>query len=59
MSPSSGYRVTMISDACAGHGHGLHEASLTTFCRIFGDVRPAAEVIDLCRLGDDRTRQST
>jgi nicotinamidase-related amidase len=35
-----GYRVTMISDACAGHGHGLHEASLTTFYRIFGDVRP-------------------
>jgi ureidoacrylate peracid hydrolase len=42
-----GYRVTMISDACAGHAHGLHEASLTTFDRIFGDVRPAADVTGL------------
>lgn len=42
-----GYRVTLVSDACAGHAHGLHEAALTTFYRTFGDVRPAADVIDL------------
>ena len=48
-----GYRVTMISDACAGHWHGLHEAALATFYRCFGDVRPAADVIELCRRGDD------
>jgi nicotinamidase-related amidase len=42
-----GYRVIMISDANTGHGHGLHEASLTTIYRCFGDVRPTAEVLDL------------
>lgn len=42
-----GYRVIMVSDALAGHAHGLHEASLTTFYRIFGDVRPTREVLDL------------
>jgi ureidoacrylate peracid hydrolase len=42
-----GYQVTMISDACAGHSYGLHEASLTTFYRIFGDVRPTNDVLDL------------
>lgn len=42
-----GYRVVMISDGLAGHAFGLHEASLTTFYRIFGDVRPAAEVLEL------------
>ena len=46
-----GFCVMMISDACAGHSHGLHEASLNTFYRCFGDVRPAADVIDLIRLG--------
>jgi nicotinamidase-related amidase len=42
-----GYRVVMISDANIGHSHGLHEASLTTIYRCFGDVRPTAEVLDL------------
>ncbi|MGZ4706286.1 MAG: cysteine hydrolase family protein [Acidimicrobiales bacterium] len=42
-----GYEVTMVSDACHGHSHGLHEASLATFFRIFGDVRPSREVLDL------------
>jgi hypothetical protein len=27
--------------------HGLHEATLATFYRIFGDVRPSGEIIDL------------
>jgi hypothetical protein len=42
-----GYKVIMISDALSGHAHGLHEATLATFYRIFGDVRPSGEVIKL------------
>ena len=42
-----GYKVVMISDALSGHAHGLHEATLATFYRIFGDVRPTTEVIKL------------
>lgn len=42
-----GYRVTMVSDALWGQSFGLHEASLATFFRIFGDVRPSREVIEL------------
>jgi ureidoacrylate peracid hydrolase len=41
------YKVIMISDALSGHAHGLHEATLATFYRIFGDVRPSEEVIQL------------
>ncbi len=37
----------MISDALSGHAHGLHEATLATFYRIFGDVRPGDEIIQL------------
>ncbi len=48
-----GYRVVMISDGLAGHAFGLHEASLTTFYRIFGDVRPAAEVLELISAGGE------
>ena len=40
-----GYRVTMVCDALVGNAHGLHEASLATFFRIFGDVRPTGEVV--------------
>jgi len=39
------YKVILISDALAGHAHGLHEATLATFYRIFGDVRPSNEII--------------
>lgn len=46
-----GYRVIMISDANVGHARGLHEASLATIYRCFGDVRPAAEVLDLIDAG--------
>lgn len=42
-----GYKVTMVSDALWGHGNGLHEATLTTFFRNYGDVRPSSEVIRL------------
>jgi len=43
------YKVIMVSDALSGHAHGLHEATLATFYRIFGDVRPSNEVIQLIR----------
>lgn len=42
-----GFKVVMASDALSGHAHGLHEASLATFYRIFGDVRPSREIVDL------------
>lgn len=41
------YKVILVSDLLSGHAHGLHEATLATFYRIFGDIRPAAEVYDL------------
>jgi nicotinamidase-related amidase len=42
-----GYKVIMVSDALSGHAHGLHEATLATFYRIFGDVRPSNEIMGL------------
>lgn len=42
-----GYRTTMVSDANVGQSFGLHEASLSTFFRFFGDVRPTADVLRL------------
>jgi len=41
------YRVILVSDALSGHAYGLHEATLATFYRIFGDVRPSGEIIGL------------
>ena len=41
------YKVILVSDALSGHAHGLHEATLATFYRIFGDVRPSSEIIEL------------
>lgn len=46
-----GYRVIMASDANAGHSHGLHEASLNTFFRSFGDVRSVKDIIALIERG--------
>ena len=48
------YKVIMVSDALSGHAHGLHEATLATFYRIFGDVRPSGEIIELLRDGVSR-----
>ena len=48
------YQVIMASDALAGHAHGLHEASLSTFYRIFGDVRPSHEIVALLRASERR-----
>jgi hypothetical protein len=47
MPPELEYRAILASDLLSGHAHGLHEATLATFYRILGDVRPAAEVYDL------------
>ena len=41
------YQVTMISDTMWGHKEGQHEATLATFFRNFGDVRPCADVLQL------------
>jgi len=46
------YKVILISDALAGHAHGLHEATLATFYRIFGDVRPGSEIVELLGKSD-------
>ena len=43
------YKVVLVSDALSGHAHGLHEATLATFYRIFGDVRPSGEIVRLLR----------
>ena len=43
------YEVTMVSDCLWGHQQGQHEASLATFFRNYGDVRPAAEVLAMIR----------
>ncbi len=50
-----GYEVTMISDANVGQSFGLHEASLSTFFRVFGDVRPARDIVQLI---DDFSQRS-
>ncbi len=47
MLPELDYQVTMISDAMWGHKQGQHEATLATFFRNFGDVRPSDDVIEL------------
>ncbi len=50
------YKVVLVSDALSGHAHGLHEATLATFYRIFGDVRPTQEIVELLETG--RVRES-
>jgi ureidoacrylate peracid hydrolase len=41
------YKVTMVSDTLIGHSFGLHEATLATFFRCYGDVRPTEDVVKL------------
>jgi len=43
------YKVTMVSDALIGHSFGLHEATLATFFRCYGDVRPTEGVMKLLK----------
>jgi nicotinamidase-related amidase len=53
-----GYRVIMIADANAGVSDQSHNASLTTIYRLFGDVRPTQEVMDLIRIDQRSPRIS-
>ena len=42
-----GYRVIMAADATATVNDAMHNATLTTVYRTFGDVRTTAEILDL------------
>lgn len=42
-----GYRVVVVADACATVSDEMHNASLTTIYRTFGDVRSSDEVAGL------------
>lgn len=41
------YKVTMVSDALIGQSPELDQATLTTFFRCYGDVRPTQNVMNL------------
>jgi len=41
------YKVTMLSDALIGQSPDLDKATLTTFFRCYGDVRPTKNAIEL------------
>lgn len=41
------YKVTMLSDALIGQSPDLDEATLTTFFRCYGDVRPTKDAVGL------------
>ncbi|MGB4768129.1 MAG: isochorismatase family cysteine hydrolase [Candidatus Saccharimonas sp.] len=41
------YEVTMVSDCLWGHKEGQHDATLATFYRNFGDVRPSSNIQSL------------
>lgn len=42
-----GYRVIMAADANATVNDAMHNATLTTIYRSFGDVRPTAEIVEM------------
>lgn len=46
-----GYRVIMAADANAAPTDGMHNATLHTVYRSFGDVRSAAEILDMIAKG--------
>lgn len=46
-----GYRTILVADACAARTDAEHNATLHTFYRSFGDVRPTAEVLGLIASG--------
>lgn len=50
-----GYRVIMVADANAAPRDELHNATLRTVYRSFGDVRPTDEVLDLISRNDPET----
>jgi len=41
------YEVTLVSDCLWGHKDGQHEATLATFYRNYGDVRPSENIMEL------------
>lgn len=45
------YRVVVVADGCAAITDEVHNASITTIYRTFGDVRPADEVVELLTRG--------
>jgi nicotinamidase-related amidase len=51
-----GYRVIMVADANAGPNDAVHNATLHTIYRTFGDVRSTADVIDLIGAGSTARR---
>lgn len=46
-----GYRVVVVADGCAAMSDEVHNASLTTIYRTFGDVRRVDEVVGLLGSG--------
>ncbi|MFC3076567.1 isochorismatase family protein [Phenylobacterium terrae] len=46
-----GYRVIMAADGCATVNDAMHNATLTTVYRSFGDVRPTADILGLVSAG--------
>lgn len=46
-----GYRTILVADACAARTDAEHNATLHTFYRSFGDVRPTAEVLEMIGAG--------
>ncbi|MQY18994.1 isochorismatase family cysteine hydrolase [Nocardia macrotermitis] len=47
-----GFRVIMVADANAAPHDHVHNATLRTIYRSFGDVRPASDVLDMIVAGD-------
>lgn len=47
------YEVTLVNDCMWGHKDGQHEATLATFYRNYGDVRPSWDAIELIRGSDE------
>jgi nicotinamidase-related amidase len=43
------YKVTLVSDAMIGHSYGLHEATLATFFRCYGDVRTTEGCLEVLK----------
>lgn len=50
-----GFRVVLVADATAAPSDEIHNATLASVYRSFGDVRPAAEVLELLASGSAST----
>jgi ureidoacrylate peracid hydrolase len=49
-----GYRVVFVADGTAGVRDSVHNATLRTIYRSFGDVRPTTDVLELISAGAGR-----